>query len=98
MAVMEWLPFGTVRLSHRTVNGAAVTSLAAFLPSIWNCTPATPTLSLAFAVKVTVPAIVCPLTGEETDTVGGCVSCPPVEEQLCDNAGTGSGDGRPSNR
>jgi len=42
--------------------------------STLNCTLATPTLSLAVAESMTVPAIVALAVGEVTDTVGGVVS------------------------
>ncbi len=44
------------------------------LPSTVNWTPATPTLSDAFAVIVTVPVRVWPAVGAVTETVGGVVS------------------------
>src|SRR5690348_8798591 len=43
-------------------------------PSSWNCTPATPTLSEAFAVTPMVPETVAPAVGELIDTVGAVVS------------------------
>src|SRR5205814_221915 len=43
-------------------------------PSAKNCTPATPTLSEAFAATVIVPETVAPLAGELMLTVGGVVS------------------------
>ena len=51
-----------------------LTAAPRFVPSIWNCTLATPTLSLAFAETVTVPVTVAPLVGDVIDTVGGVVS------------------------
>lgn len=50
--------------------------LPAFAPSNWNCTLATPTLSEAFAVTLTVPETVLPAAGEVIETVGGVVSDP----------------------
>ena len=44
------------------------------LPSSRNCTPATPTLSVAVAVRVTVPDTVASLAGAVTLTVGAVVS------------------------
>ena len=43
-------------------------------PSSRNCTPTTPTLSLAVAETVTVPETVAPLAGAVIDTVGGVTS------------------------
>ena len=45
-------------------------------PSTLNCTPATPTLSEAVAVRVTVPDTVAPLAGAVRLTVGAVVSPP----------------------
>ncbi len=44
------------------------------MPSTWNQTPATATLSEAVAFMVAVPDIVAPLLGDVSDTVGGVVS------------------------
>src|SRR5438445_13893084 len=54
--------------------GAAVTSAPRFAPSSLNCTPTTPTLSVALAETVTVPATVAPSAGAVIETVGGVVS------------------------
>src|SRR5207247_2662849 len=54
--------------------GAAVSSPPRLAPSSLNCTPATPTLSEAFALTVTVVDIVWPFAGELMLTVGGVVS------------------------
>src|SRR3989475_11262940 len=54
--------------------GAAVTSAPRFAPSSLSCTPTTPTLSVALAETVTVPATVTPAAGAVIDTVGGVVS------------------------
>ena len=43
-------------------------------PSTRNCTPATPTLSLAVALTVVVPDTVAPFAGELMLTVGAVVS------------------------
>src|SRR5258708_23618155 len=48
---------------YTTLFRSAVTSAPRFAPSSLNCTPTTPTLSVAFAVTVTVPA-------NATDNVG----------------------------
>ena len=44
------------------------------VPSTKNCTPAMPWLSLAVAVRSTVPLTVALLAGAVIDTVGGVVS------------------------
>src|SRR5439155_663855 len=54
--------------------GAVVSSAPKLAPSILNCTPATPTLSAALAVIVTVAGTVWPFAGELMLTVGGVVS------------------------
>src|SRR5438128_618925 len=59
---------------HETAYGAAVTSAPRLAPSSLNCTPATPTLSVAVAETVTVPATEAPAAGAVIDTVGGVVS------------------------
>src|SRR5437870_2645708 len=56
------------------VYGAVVTSAPRLAPSSLNCTPTTPTLSVALAETVTVPATVAPATGIVIETVGGVVS------------------------
>ena len=43
-------------------------------PSNWNCTPATPTLSLALAETVMLPETVAAFAGADIETVGGVVS------------------------
>jgi len=54
--------------------GAVVSRPPAFTPSSWNCTLATPTLSEAVAVTLTVPETVAAFAGAVMDTVGGVVS------------------------
>src|SRR5205814_3408707 len=70
-------PLLTSRLSHVTEYGPLVSSAPTFTPSTWNCTPATPVSSDAFADNVTVPLTVLPLAGDVTETTGGCPSPPP---------------------
>src|SRR6266853_1200398 len=54
--------------------GALMSSAPKLAPSILNCTPATPTLSEALAVTVTVADTVSPFPGEVMLTAGGVVS------------------------
>src|SRR5213592_4740843 len=54
--------------------GTANTSVPRLAPSRWNCTPTTPTLSVAVAATETVAATVAPAAGAVSDTVGGVVS------------------------
>ena len=51
-----------------------LSSLPRLAPSSWNCTPATPTLSVALADTGTIAETVAPLTGEVIDTAGGIPS------------------------
>src|SRR2546422_8608394 len=59
---------------HERVYGAAVTSVPRLAPSSLNWTPTTPTLSVALAEAVTVPATVETAAGAVIETVGGVVS------------------------
>ena len=74
IAVMVCEPLLAVVVFQETEYGALVSSAPKFVPSILNCTPATPTLSEALAVIVTVAGTVAPLLGEVMLTVGGVVS------------------------
>src|SRR5437762_3191090 len=67
-------PLLAVAVFQETPKGAAVSSAPSAAPSSKNCTPATPTLSEAFAVTGIVPETVAPLAGELMLTVGGVVS------------------------
>ncbi len=61
-------------MSQSIEYGATVSSAPRFWPSIRNCTPATPTASLADALTVTTPVAVEPDAGAVTETVGAVVS------------------------
>src|SRR5712691_10209930 len=73
-AASVWLPFAAVVVSQDNEYGAAVSSDPRFAPSSVNCTPATPTLSLAVAATVTVPETVAPPAGAVSVTLGAVVS------------------------
>src|SRR5262249_55460772 len=74
-AVSACEPLATVVVFHVKVYGATVRSAPTLAPSPPNCTPATPTLSLAVAVTVTdVPDTVAPPAGLVIATDGGVVS------------------------
>src|SRR6266516_207980 len=73
-AVRVCEPLLVVVVSKAIEYGAVVSSTPLLTPSSWSCTPATPTLSEALAVTVTVPDIVAPFAGEVMLTVGGVVS------------------------
>src|SRR5437667_405763 len=75
-AVSAGLPLVAVVVFHTTEYGAVVTSAPRFTPSSLNCTPTTPTLSLALAVTVVDPETVAPSTGAVIATLGGVVSPP----------------------
>ena len=55
-------------------------------PSSLNCTPTTPTLSVAVAETVIVLETVVPFSGEVMDTVGGAVSISVVNVKSADVA------------
>src|SRR5947199_384278 len=74
VAVSVWLPFVVVVESQVLEYGEVVSSAPRFAPSSLNCTPATPTLSLAVALTATEPTIVAPPAGAVMETVGGVVS------------------------
>src|SRR5437762_1439678 len=61
-----------------------VTSVPRLTPSSWNCTPATPTLSVAAAVTDTVAATEVPPAGAVIDTAGGVVSLATVTLTVAD--------------
>ncbi len=68
-------PFTTPAVFQEIENGdAPVTSVPIFAPSTLNCTPAIATLSLAVAVRVTVPVTRAFAVGAVNVTVGGVVS------------------------
>jgi hypothetical protein len=71
-------PFAVAVVVQETEYGEAVSRLPKLAPSSWNCTLATPTLSLAFAVTEIVPLTVAPPAGLLIETVGGVVSGVPL--------------------
>src|SRR5437899_2282552 len=74
-AVRVWLlPLAAAVVSHEAEYGAVVSSAPRGAPSSRNWTPATPTLSEALAVTVTMPETVAPELGKGMLTVGGVVS------------------------
>jgi hypothetical protein len=74
-AVSEWLPLTAVVVSHVMVNGLARSSTPRSVPSTLNCTPTTPTLSLAAAETATAgPDTVAPSTGAVNATAGAVLS------------------------
>src|SRR3989442_1790108 len=73
-AVRLWAPLATRVVFQEIEYGAAVISAPRLAPSSLNCTPTTPTLSVALAETVIVPETVAPATGAVSATVGGVVS------------------------
>src|SRR5207249_5184679 len=73
-AVKLWFPLEAKMLFHETEYGAAVTSAPRLAPSSLNCTPRTPTLSVALAETVIGPATEAPARGAVSETVGGALS------------------------
>ena len=70
-AVKVCVPFGIVVVFHITLYGAPVSSAPRLAPSSLNCTPATPTLSVALAETVT----------DEPDSVAGATETRHDEER-----------------
>src|SRR5437773_3828347 len=73
-----------VVVSQLTVNGGDRSSVPRFAPSSLNCTPATPTLSEALAVTVTVLLTVAPAAGAVMLAVGGVLSLKTVTVTAAD--------------
>src|SRR5437660_4577935 len=74
-AVNVCVPADAVVVSHATeYDGPTVSSRPSGAPSSRNCTPTTPTLSLAFAVTVRVPETVAPPAGAVIETDGATPS------------------------
>src|SRR5207247_7565452 len=73
-AVRLRVPLLRAMVAHKLAYGAVVSSAPRFAPSSLNCTPTTPTLSVALAETVIVPATVEPVAGAVSETVGGVVS------------------------
>src|SRR2546421_33925 len=73
-ALIVCVPFAAPVVFQEIEYGAAVSSAPKLTPSILNCTPATPTLSEAVALSVTVADTVAPFKGELMFTAGGVVS------------------------
>src|SRR4029077_18795968 len=75
-ALSWWPPLVAPVVFHDTLypSSELVSSGPRGLPSSWNCTPATPLLSVAVAPRVTVPETGAPPAGEVTLTVGAVVS------------------------
>src|SRR4026207_1956806 len=72
-AVTEYVPSDRVVLSQLKVYGNTGRSGLTGVPFTLNCTPATATLSDAFAVSGTMPDT-SPAAGAVIDTVGGVTS------------------------
>jgi hypothetical protein len=67
-------PFATAPVFQEVVYGGRSTSLPRALPLSRNWTPATATLSAAFAATDIVFATLAPFIGEVIETVGGVAS------------------------
>src|SRR5438552_846688 len=76
-AVRTCEPLATVVVSQLIENGLPGSSAPRLTPFSLNCTPATPTLSPAVALTVTVPETVAPLVGALIAIVGAVVSAVP---------------------
>src|SRR5947208_1016940 len=72
------VPFAIVVVFHITLYGTPVSSAPRLAPSSLNCTPATPTLSVALAETVTdEPDTVALFAGALKETAGGVESVLP---------------------
>jgi len=78
-AVKVWLAFVRLVVLYVVEYGDDVSEVKDDPPSTLMSTLETPTLSVAFAVKLIVPDTVEPFAGEVMDITGGVVSGPPVE-------------------
>src|SRR3954468_11734821 len=88
-AVRAWAPFATSAVFQATEYGAVVSSGPIGAPSARNCTPATASLSDAFAVNTTGPETVAPGNGDVIETTGLTVSIEkedPVMDRLSNTA------------
>ena len=70
-AVSVCAPLATSCVSQASAYGAVVSSTPVATPSTKNCTPATPTLSVASAVTLTMSLHLGIGGGEVIGTVGG---------------------------
>src|SRR2546425_6341288 len=73
-AVRLCAPLLAAVVAHEMAYGAEVSSAPRFAPSSLNWTPTTPTLSVALAETVIVPATVAAAIGAVSETGGGVVS------------------------
>src|SRR5688572_26130403 len=77
-ALRLWAPLVAPVVFQEIDQGAEVSSFPRLTPSSRNWTPATPTLSEALAVIVTVPVTELPAAGAVRVAVGEVVSVPPT--------------------
>jgi len=70
-ALSTCVPFVAAVGSQERAYGTTVSSAPRATPSRRNCTPTTPTLSLALAETVIVPVTGAPSVGDVIDTAGG---------------------------
>src|SRR5438445_11133663 len=77
--VRPCVPSEAVVVSQEIEYGPVASSAPRLAPSSLNCTPTTPTLSLAFAVTRTVPDTLAFAAGEVIDTDGGVASPTGIE-------------------
>ncbi len=70
-AVSVCAPFETVRVSQASPYGASKSSAPLATPSTKNCTPTTPTLSLASAMTLTMSPTWALRAGDVIETDGG---------------------------
>src|SRR5205807_2370148 len=73
-ALRVWMPLLAMVVFHDREYGAAVTSAPRLASSSLDCTPTTPTLSVALTETVIAPVTVEPAAGVLIETVGGALS------------------------
>ncbi len=73
-AVSAWAPLVAPVVFQLTLYGELVSSAPRLFPSSLNWTPATPMLSAAVAVTLTLPVTVALFAGAVNDTVGAVLS------------------------
>src|SRR5438445_4390674 len=81
-AVRPCVPSEAVVVSQEIEYGPVASSGPRLAPSSLNCTPTTPTLSLAFAVTRTASDTLAFAAGEVIDTDGGVASPTGIEYRI----------------
>src|SRR5687767_8792881 len=83
-ALSVWVPAAAVAVFQTKLWGAVVTSDPRLVPFSLNCTPATPTLSIADATSAIEPETVNPVVGDVMEMTGATLSMFTVTVMLAD--------------